>query len=345
MQKVLFVSHTHTFGPFRVGSHHLAREFARQGIEVTHLSTPQSLPHTLLNRDRTRGQIARRAPIVDEDGVAHLVPRAVLPAGLPPRRVGLNRTAKFDAILIDQPLLWTRRFRSMTNLLVYRPTDEYTDPLKRRLQRDVLRHADAVVATSQRVLDSLGSPTPPSIVLPNGVEFDRFESPERAPRPRRAVYVGAIDNRYDDAAVMSLARAFADWEFVITGRVHANDSPRNLASIPFIPYEDVPAFLSSARIGLLPLSDDPANLGRSPMKLYEYLAAGLSVLSRETPSISNSSDQGIFTYPDAADLSSAFGAAAASPSPNGAGIHLARSMSWAARSRELLQFLHEVGTR
>lgn len=38
-QRVLFLSHSHTFGAFRVGSHHYAREFARLGADVVHLDT------------------------------------------------------------------------------------------------------------------------------------------------------------------------------------------------------------------------------------------------------------------------------------------------------------------
>lgn len=49
-QRVLFLSHSHTFGAFRVGSHHYAREFARFGADVVHLSTPISRVHLALGR-------------------------------------------------------------------------------------------------------------------------------------------------------------------------------------------------------------------------------------------------------------------------------------------------------
>ena len=39
-----------------------------------------------------------------------------------------------------------------------------------------------------------------------------------------------------------------------------------------VDYADLPKILARYRVGLLPLSDEPTNSGRSPMKLYEYLA-------------------------------------------------------------------------
>ena len=53
--RILFVSHTDPFGPFRIGSHHLAAALARAGHDVTHLSTPISVAHL----DEVRDKIAR----------------------------------------------------------------------------------------------------------------------------------------------------------------------------------------------------------------------------------------------------------------------------------------------
>src|SRR5690606_11227582 len=48
--RILFLSHSHSFGPFRVGSHHLARTLAQRGAEVVHLSTPISVAHRVTGR-------------------------------------------------------------------------------------------------------------------------------------------------------------------------------------------------------------------------------------------------------------------------------------------------------
>jgi glycosyltransferase involved in cell wall biosynthesis len=60
---------------------------------------------------------------------------------------------------------------------------------------------------------------------------------------------------------------------------------RNLVLLGPRSYDLIPAFLQHADIGLLPLTSHPANAGRSPMKLYEYGAAGLYVVATATPEL------------------------------------------------------------
>ena len=86
---------------------------------------------------------------------------------------------------------------------------------------------------------------------------------------------------------LRLAKSRPDIEFVIIGsgshlaRMAATPLS-NLRILGARPYAVLPAYLRHAHAGLLPLNDHPANAGRSPMKLYEYAAAGLPVLATRT---------------------------------------------------------------
>src|SRR6478752_1836517 len=78
--RFLFLSHSHAFGAFRVGSHHYARTLAQGGAETVHLSTPISLAHRLTGRvSSAQDAEVPRGPHRDADGVTHLVPRTILP--------------------------------------------------------------------------------------------------------------------------------------------------------------------------------------------------------------------------------------------------------------------------
>jgi glycosyltransferase involved in cell wall biosynthesis len=84
-----------------------------------------------------------------------------------------------------------------------------------------------------------------------------------------------------------LAAARPDVEFVIIGSgtgvpALVAAAMRNVHLLGPRPYALLPAYLQHARAGLLPLNDHPANAGRSPMKLYEYAAAGIPVLASRT---------------------------------------------------------------
>lgn len=349
LPRILFLSHSHAFGPFRVGSHHYAREWSRLGAEVVHLSTPISLLHRVTRRvPFATARVAPRRPERDADGVTHFVPRTVLPRPTGTFRVrhALERAGldpHFDAVLLDQPLLWDDTVRTLTDRLVYRPTDLYLGGVKRRLQQRIVAQADAIVATSGEVLRDLGPLSVPSLVIENGVDLAHVSEgmTDAGARPAVCVYVGALDARFDGDRVDAWARAHPEVRFVIAGPA-TGDPPRLPGNVRFagaVPYAELPALLQSARVGLLPLSDDPSNAGRSPMKLHEYLAAGLAVVSRETPGIRSDPDAGVFVYATDDEADAALAAALAHSSPNAPGRRLAGRHSWTQKTGELATFV------
>ncbi|CAH0256154.1 Putative teichuronic acid biosynthesis glycosyltransferase TuaH [Plantibacter cousiniae] len=349
---IMFVSHTDAFGTFRVGSHHLARELSKLGHRVLHLSTPVSLAHRLLGRgEASRDHASRQGAITDADGVTHLVPRTIFPAGssrLPYERIVSHvfGEPKVDVVLIDQPTLWSLQLRRVATTLVYRPTDLYETGTKARFQRSILSEADAAVATSSEVLARLPlSPGTPSMALPNGVELARFaEASSTDARPQRAIYVGALDDRFDWGAVRAMADSASDWTFDIYGPGPAPTAPLpgNVTLRGVVSYDDLPAVLGRARIGLLPLSDAPVNQGRSPMKLYEYLASGLAVVTRATPVLQAAPASGVFTYTTTRDAARAFAAAQTVANPNVQGQAAASAQDWASKASALLSFVCEA---
>lgn len=353
--RILFVSHTDPYGPFRIGSHHLAGGLARAGHEVVHLSTPLSLAHLASGRVSRAKAAGTPEDRVGDDGVRYLVPRTLLPAGVGPFRAAraLERLglARFDIVLVDQPLLWSPSLRRIADRLVYRPTDEYPSGLKARLQRDILRHADGVVATSAEVLRKLGDLGVPSIVIENGVDFDRFrfdaEAAVAPERPPVCVYVGAFDGRFDWEQARAWATDFEDWRFLLAGPGAAppETMPANVELLGPVRYDALPGILASARVGLLPFSPDPLNQGRSPMKLYEYLASGLAVVSRRTAVIGADPATGVYTYADGDGASDALRAAMHHATPNAAGADRARAQSWTAKCSVLLDFVAALPRR
>lgn len=352
LRRILFLSHSHAFGAFRVGSHHYARTLARSGTEVVHLSTPVSLVHRVTGRvDRAASAAVPNGPTRDADGVIHVVPRTTLPRPYGRFRVAdelrrHNIDLAFDAVLIDQPLLWDASVRALSPRLVYRPTDLYPTGVKADLQAQIVAAADGVVATSSEVLRGLGTLEIPTLVLQNGVDASRFArtDSESSPRPAICVYVGALDDRFDWRQLDAWARANPAVRFAVAGpnAVPPTRLPGNVDLLGAVAYADLPALLHGARVGLLPLSDDPLNAGRSPMKLYEYLAAGLAVVARETPVIAPDVNSGLYTYADVGDAAAALELALARHTPNVAGAHRAGAEAWELKAIALTTFLGEL---
>ncbi|MEK0312394.1 glycosyltransferase [Cohnella sp. 56] len=371
---IVFASHTYMGGPFVVGSHHLAREMKRLGHRVLHMSTPLSPMHLLKYKDRDireRIRIYRGEREAGPEQAVNSVPMSLLPwelAGPIYARTGKNWTLprmkrllrsqqmeRVDLLLIDQP-----RFAGLDKVVkpavtVYRPTDLYAqmtgDSSIAAAEAAIMASAHGLVSTSEPVLGALQpyNPALPSLLLENGVEFAHFaaggEEPEdmRAIPGPRAVYVGALDERLDLDALRRLADAWPELGLVIIGppseaAAAALGGRPNVHLLGPKPYKDVPRYLHHADVALLPLSDHAANRGRSPMKLYEYAAAGLPVVVTETPELLRREEPFLYFYRQAGEFPAQVRAAIAARHGRERIRAMAERHAWDAKAAALLEF-------
>jgi GT2 family glycosyltransferase/glycosyltransferase involved in cell wall biosynthesis len=172
--------------------------------------------------------------------------------------------------------------------------------LLRRNHERGLRDATAVFAVSRPLLEEVRSRRADAEYLPNGVEFDRFAAPpdpslvpdeivRSAGRPC-AGYVGALARWVDSELLLALARLRPDWDFFLVGEALddsfdrlESEAPANLRLLGPRPYRAIPSILSTFDAGLIPFRAGSEGSNASPIKLYEYLAAGLPVLSTPIP--------------------------------------------------------------
>jgi glycosyltransferase involved in cell wall biosynthesis len=312
--KVVFASHTFFSPVFVVGSHHLARAVARAGHSVWHVSSAFSLlhlPFALARQDyRARARLARSDGRLVEPNLWESVPLTLAPWPLLRRsaqpeagyllgvrslqkqaaRLGFDRP---DLLLIDEP----RMARLITTLsprvVIYRPTDVYGDltgdPTLVGVERRLLPRVGGVVGTSAVVLDHVRSlrDAIPSLLLENGVDTGHFATPRPEPAELaqlthpRAIYVGALDHRFDDALLARAARDNPAVNFLVIGGKRASRAAA-AANVHYLgprSYEDVPAYLQHSDFAIMPLTAISANEGRSPMKIFEFGAAGLPVVA------------------------------------------------------------------
>jgi len=101
-----------------------------------------------------------------------------------------------------------------------------------------------------------------------------------------AVYVGTVQERVDLALVGAVAERMP---VVVAGPATASQAER-LRAMPVtwlgpVPVGQVPVLLSQAAVGLLPHTIDALTESMAPMKLLEYVAAGLPVVSTALPEV------------------------------------------------------------
>jgi glycosyltransferase involved in cell wall biosynthesis len=283
---------------------------------------------------RERYRVWRDGGRSHREGPVNLVPMAPLPwrAAGPIFRLGINlqlrstppiRTllarcgiGRPDLLIIDQPYFAGLERMLKPRTTIYRATDLYAemtdDASNVEAEQDILRNADGWIATSLPVFDHLGrlAPDKPNLLVENGVDVEHFSTRQALPEDYagipgpRLVYAGAIDKRFDAKGARALARARPDASVVLIGPVAdgagealAEGGPLpNLHLLGPRPYEKLPSYFQHADVGLILLNDHPANGGRSPMKLYEYAAAGLPVVCRWTSEIARRAEPFIFLY-------------------------------------------------
>lgn len=103
------------------------------------------------------------------------------------------------------------------------------------------------------------------------------------PHPRFG-FAGVIDERFDISLIDKVADRHPEWHFVLIGPIVKIDpatlpAKDNIHYLGAKSYEQLPEYLSSWDIGLIPFADNASTRFISPTKTPEYLSAGLPVIS------------------------------------------------------------------
>jgi glycosyltransferase involved in cell wall biosynthesis len=199
--------------------------------------------------------------------------------------------------------------------LVYHAYDLYDhtpgwDATLDNAERELLKMADLAIASSDQIADVLRKKVPREIrVLPNGADvaaFDR-EINDLAIDPAdligiahpRLGWVGSLHPQVDYRLIFELARRRPAWHFVLVGQIVVHADARADAelaqcqSLPNVHFlgrkriDEIPLYLSHMDVNLMiyRLSDHSWINSGYPLKLHEYLAAGLPVVSADLPSV------------------------------------------------------------
>jgi glycosyltransferase involved in cell wall biosynthesis len=101
--------------------------------------------------------------------------------------------------------------------------------------------------------------------------------------------IGFIDERVDLQLLENLARANAQWTVVVVGRTHVDVTAlQKIPNIKFVgrvPYSRLPEFCKGFTVGLIPFQVNEYTRHVNPIKLREYLSAGLPVVSTKLPEV------------------------------------------------------------
>lgn len=168
----------------------------------------------------------------------------------------------------------------------------------RQTEEILLRQADVVFATAKSLAERCKQINPNTHFLPNVVDAKHFgQALQGGPLPPeiksipepRLVYHGVLsDFKLDFTLLLDAVQMRPEWHWVLIGEEREGQCNEYVATLRKQPnvhflgyrsYDSLPNYLRGMQVGLLPTLINEYTHSMFPMKYYEYLAAGLPVVS------------------------------------------------------------------
>jgi starch synthase len=189
-------------------------------------------------------------------------------------RIGIPHLVELNAPLVDE----ARRYRGLEE-----------GEAAARLEQEVLCGADLVLAVSRPLARyALDRGARRVEEFPNAVAVERYSGRSREARAEPvAVFTGRVRPWHGIEAVAAAWRLLGEAAPALVvagepGEARAVLEDVGAALLGPLPHRQVPAVLAEADIGLAPYARAAPDYF-SPLKLFEYMAAGLAVVAGELP--------------------------------------------------------------
>lgn len=160
----------------------------------------------------------------------------------------------------------------------------------------LIAEADEVIVSSDSNYRIFSELNPRCHKFENAVDRIFLAQPSGLPslidrvRPRLG-YVGWITERTDVDLLLHLAKVRPEYDLILAGPVGESVDISEITSLPNaswcgpLPYSDVPNFLASLDVCLIPHRDTPYSRSMSPLKLFQYLGSGRPIVSTRVAGI------------------------------------------------------------
>jgi glycosyltransferase involved in cell wall biosynthesis len=168
------------------------------------------------------------------------------------------------------------------------------------MERKLMERSDLVIVSAERLLESKRQYNPQTYLITHGVDVLHFrkacyantEIPADSPKSKGPLigFFGLIEDWVDIALIREMAMTRPTWSFVLIGEARADLSPlKELLNVHILgrrPYSSLPGYCKAFDAAILPFVWNELTLAANPLKLREYLAAGLPVVATPLPEVS-----------------------------------------------------------
>ena len=190
-------------------------------------------------------------------------------------------------------------------LVIYYCVDEYsqftgTDRAAiANMEQTLMERSDLVVVSSSRLLETKLPYNRNTRLISHGVDVDHFRKacfagtaiPADCPVTKGPVigFFGLIADWVDLEVVRYMAKARPEWTVLMIGEIRTDISTlRELPNVHLLgrrDYKSLPGYCKAFDVAILPFVVNELTLAANPLKLREYLAAGLPVVATPLPEV------------------------------------------------------------
>jgi len=230
----------------------------------------------------------------------------------------------------------------------------------RHCEAALFAEADLVVVTSEN-LRAHAAPLARRVeMLPSGVHVDDFRRARAGDTVPAALaglerpvigFLGSVRGATDLALVARAADLAPDLSFVLIGPrfvgVRELAARPNVRLVEAVPHRDVMSYMAHFDVGILPYVLDAFTAAVMPVKLKEYLAAGLPVVSTPLPDVlrfAQHHQETVAFADNGEDFVAALRAAVASNTPDAVArrIEVARGYDWKNQMKTLGGWMEDL---
>ncbi len=239
--------------------------------------------------------------------------------------------------------------------LIYYCVDEYTaftgSSALKEIEEKLFRDADLVVVSAERLYDSKKHFNLNTHIIRHGTDWRHFRTAlddamqipdEIANLPRPVIgFHGLLADWVDFELIKKTAEHFSRGSVVLIGKIAVDAEQKvkildNVPNIHFLgrkPYAKLPAYCKGFDVALNPFAINELTLAANPLKVREYLAAGLPVVSTDIPEVRVLED--CLVGVDHDDFIARIEEAIANPKPRKTVSDAISHESWEAKIEEL----------
>lgn len=311
-KKIIWCGNSYYGSPFKVGCNYYSELLAKEGNKVLFIAPPISPFHNKIN-ETTRLDQAKKGLHEIFTNYFIYTPFTLIPPfkklpfifywiikiwhifTLPNFK---NMLKNYDFLNVDTLVIDNFVFLPLINIIKYKKLIvRVTDRLEGfgvgaaaiKAEEYLIKKADKVIYTSSNLKNYIEKFNKSCFYVPNGVDFNKFQKKYDKPdffctiaKPV-AVYVGAIESWFDFDLLDYVADELKDVHFLVIGAVKFKpnnfDQIQSRENVTFYGKVDnslVASFLKFSDVGIIPFRLDMDLVHSiSPLKLYEYSAAGL----------------------------------------------------------------------